>query len=193
MRKKFFYKTDAESQLGKAITAFFEKCNDVTKQAEEFVASCGASEYLESPLGMAGGVSFVIFPDNVTPDAAVWRKVNINGVGECYDVNVPDDFDPAKVRERDQDAQPLTIAEHIELARIDLPVCSEVELAAMMRPKIIVKDGKVVPQVMTETPSIFHSNKCWYIAVPFECEADDLQSIQEKTFYRRRLATLNKS
>lgn len=204
MKQKRCYRVGIETPLGMAISAFLDTCMEAEHKAHQWAEKYGATEYLESPLGMAGGVAMLCAPlrGDVNPD--VWRKIDVRGVGECYEPNVPDDFNPKTAIERNHEEEPLTMAEEIELERLALPVASETQLVALLKPKQKIVNGRPMPFVMNETPSLFvfepnalsgekaiALGRQWYIAVPFETEAQGLIEVTQKEFYRRRMTMIN--
>ena len=52
----YYYKVSAESNVGRDIQAFMNRCQEAEEQALEWVKKQGAEHYYESPEGMAGGV-----------------------------------------------------------------------------------------------------------------------------------------
>ena len=77
----YYYKVSAESNVGRDIQAFMNRCQEAEEQALEWVKKQGAEHYYESPEGMAGGVGAVEFADiteregwdkEVSPDGRVF-------------------------------------------------------------------------------------------------------------------------
>ena len=195
--ERYFYKAAVGSEVGKRLVAFVVKCQKAASAADDFVRQCGGKEYIENMLYMAGGVIGIIVPEGSTAfaDADVWMTFDVAGVGLCALPNVKEDFNHKAARERDHDAEPLTMAEEIELARVALPIVTVSEFADILS---VNNDSK---HVVREMPSFFRylpkqdkdmpEKECWYICTTFECNASELEPIAEKVFYRKRLAALN--
>ena len=66
----YYYKVSAESNVGRDIQAFMNRCQEAEEQALEWAKKQGADHYYESPEGMAGGVGAVEFADKAEADVA---------------------------------------------------------------------------------------------------------------------------
>lgn len=167
---KYYYSATAESETGKRLQEFMNKCAAAEEQARQWAEKIGADHYYESPNGMAGGVGAVEF-DN-TLSKAGWEKV-VTPDGRILFYPEPDS--------------------DIEKEMFALPVVSEMELIGILS---FVHDNKKEGQLPmytfgNETPIIFLHHGLWYIEVPYQSADATLTPIEEKVFYRRRLAAVN--
>lgn len=169
-KAKHYYSATAESETGKRLQAFMNKCAAAEEQARQWAEKIGADHYYESPNGMAGGVGAVEF-DN-TLSKAGWEKV-VTPDGRILFYPEPDS--------------------DVEKEMFALPVVSETELIGILS---FVHDNKKEGQLPmytfgNETPIIFLHHGLWYIEVPYQSAETTLTPITEKEFYRRRLAAVN--
>lgn len=167
---KYYYSVTAESETGKRLQAFMNRCAAAEEQARQWAEKIGADHYYESPNGMAGGVIAVEFDNALSKEG--WEKV-VTPDGRAF-------FYPESNT-------------HLEKEMYDLPVVSETELIGILR---FVHDNKKEGQLPmytfgNETPIIFLHHGLWYIEVPYQSADATLTQIEEKEFYRRRLAAVN--
>ena len=147
-----------------------DRCHEAEEQALEWVKKQGADHYYESPEGMAGGVGAVEFADNAGHD----------------------DWD----REETPDGRVLyfpVVGSDLEEEMKALPVVSEAELFAILnlQPKR-TKDNLPLPMTFgNSTPIIFLHDGYWYADVPYVSADMALTKIEEKEFYRRKMAAIN--
>lgn len=171
-RPHFFYKAWHESEVAKQLQAFTDKCNEVSETARLWAEKQGATSYIESPDGMAGGIAALEI-ENCISKEGFERVVMPNG-------NVI--FMP----EPDSD---------LEKEMYALPIVSEAELINIlgMKPRVNSK-GQSLPITFGDTtPIVFLHHGFWYVDVPYECEKEGLERIAEKEFYRRHFAAINES
>lgn len=169
-KAKHYYSATAESETGKRLQAFMKKCAAAEEQARRWAEKIGADHYYESPNGMAGGVGAVEFDNTLSKEG--WEKV-VTPDGRILFYPEPDS--------------------DIEKEMFALPVVSETELIGILR---FVHDNKKEGQLPmytfgNETPIIFLHHGLWYIEVPYQSADATLTQIEEKEFYRRRLAAVN--
>lgn len=161
---KHYYSAKAESETGKRLQAFMDKCAASEEQARQWAEKVGADHYYEPPVGMAGGVCAVEFKNTLSKDG--WEKIDTpDGRSVFYPVSNSD----------------------IEKEMSALPVVSEMELVAILS---FVNNEKIYT-FGNETPIIFLHHGLWYIEVPYPSADTTLTSITEKEFYRKRLAAVN--
>lgn len=88
MTKRFYYRFDASSELGKKFRSFWNECNKAERAAEVFAKKVGAAAYYSSPEAFAGGVACVAFePGKV--NEKMWRSVGHSDEGEeLFEPNV---------------------------------------------------------------------------------------------------------
>ena len=166
----YYYKVSAESNVGRDIQAFMNRCQEAEEQALEWVKNQGVEHYYESPEGMAGGVGAVEFAD--TTEREGWdREVSPDGRVFFFPIEGSD-------LEREMNA---------------LPVVSEAELFAILnlQPKR-TKDNLPLPMTFgNSTPIVFLHQGYWYADVPYVSANVTLVQIEEKEFYRRKMAATN--
>ena len=166
----YYYKVSAESNVGRDIQAFMTRCQEAEEQALEWVKKQRAEHYYESPEGMAGGVGCVEFADKVEHDN--WD------------------------REETPDGRVLyfpVVGSDLEEEMNALPVVSEAELFAILdlQPKR-AKDNLPLPMTFGDsTPIVFLYHGYWYADVPYVSANVTLVQIEEKEFYRRKMAATN--
>ena len=166
----YYYKVSAESNVGRDIQAFMNRCQEAEEQALEWVKKQGAEHYYESPEGMAGGVGAVEFAD-ITEREGWDKEVSPDGRVFFFPIEGSD-------LEREMNA---------------LPVVSEAELFAILslQPKR-TKDNLPLPMTFgNSTPIIFLHHGYWYADVPYVSANVTLVQIEEKEFYRRKMAATN--
>lgn len=166
----YYYKVSAESNVGRDIQAFMTRCQEAEEQALEWVKKQGAEHYYESPEGMAGGVGAVEFAD--TTEREGWDK-EVSPDGRVF-------FFPIEGSDLEREMNAL-------------PVVSEAELFGILdlQPKR-VKDNLPLPMTFGDsTPIIFLHNGYWYADVPYVSAYMTLTKIEEKEFYRRKMAAIN--
>ena len=167
----YYYKVSAESNVGRDIQAFMNRCQKAEEQALEWVKKQGAEHYYESPEGMAGGVGCVEFADKA----------------EHYDWD----------REETPEGRVLyfpVVGSDLEEEMNALPVVSEAELFAVLdlQPKR-TKDNLPLPMTFgNSTPIVFLHQGCWYADVPYESSSADMQKISETKFQKRLMAAAQK-
>lgn len=166
----YYYKTPQNSEVGKKLQDFFKRCKDAVGAACAWVEKQGASSYYESPEGMAGGVSAVEFADAHERDG--WDK-------EVY----PDGsilFFPMEGTDLEKEMNAL-------------PVVSETELIGIMnlQPKR-TRDNRPVPMTFGDsTPVVFLHHGYLHADMPYVSVDLSVERIEEKEFYRRRMAAVN--
>lgn len=166
----YYYKVAAESNVGRDIQAFMTRCQEAEEQALEWVKKQGAEHYYESPEGMAGGVGAVEFAD--TTEREGWDK-EVSPDGRVF-------FFPIEGSDLEREMNAL-------------PVVSEAELFGILdlQPKR-TKDNLPLPMTFgNNTPIIFLHQGYWYTDVPYVSANVTLVQIEEKEFYRRKMAATN--
>ena len=165
----YYYKVSAESNVGRDIQAFMNRCQEAEEQALEWVKKQGADHYIESPEGMAGGVLAVEFADNAEHEG--WDKeVILDGSVLYFPVEGSD----------------------LEKEINTLPVVSEAELFGILdlQPKR-TKDNLPLPMTFgNSTPIIFLHDGYWYADVPYVSANVTLTKIDEKEFNRCKMAAM---
>ena len=167
----YYYKVSAESNVGRDIQAFMNRCQEAEEQALEWVKKQGAEHYYESPEGMAGGVGAVEFAD-ITEREGWDKEVSPDGRVFFFPIEGSD-------LEREMNA---------------LPVVSEAELFAILnlQPKR-TKDNLPLPMTFGNmTPCVFKYHDHWYMDVPYESGSADMQKISETKFQKRLRAAAQK-
>lgn len=167
----YFYKITATSNVGRDIQAFMLRCQDAEEKAREWVERQRASGYYESPDGMAGGVGAVEFADTTARDG--WdRKETPDGRVLFFPMEGTD----------------------LEKEMAALPVVSETELISILtlQPRRSPKDNTPMPMSFGDrTPIVFLHHGFWYMDVPYVSADMTLMKIEQKEFYRRRMAAIN--
>lgn len=166
----YFYKVSATSDVGREIQNFVNRCQDAAAKALEWVKKQGAEHYYESPDGMAGGVGAVEFTDAVAHDG--WDRT------ETPDGRVL--FFPMEGTDLEKEMNAL-------------PVVSEAELIGIfsLQPKR-TKNNLPLPMTFGDnTPIVFLHQGFWYADMPYVSADMTLTKIEEKEFYRRRMAVIN--
>lgn len=167
-RPHYCYKTDADTEVGKQLKEFIDRCNEASETARQWAEKQGATSYIESPEGMAGGIAALEI-ENCLGREGFERIVMPNG-------NVI--FMPESDSE-------------LEKEMYALPIVSEAELIRILRfkPRTNSK-GKTLPFTFgNQTPVLFVHNDKWYVDMPYECQAEGLHRVDEKRFerYRQRI------
>ena len=163
-------KVSAESNVGRDIQACMNRCQEAEEQALEWVKKQGAEHYYESPEGMAGGVGAVEFAD--TTEREGWDK-ELSPDGRVF-------FFPIEGSDLEREMNAL-------------PVVSEAEIFAILnlQPKR-TKDNLPLPMTFgNSTPHVFLHQGYWYADVPYVSADITLTKIEEKEFYRRKMAAIN--
>lgn len=166
----YFYKVSATSDVGREIQNYMNRCQDAEQQALEWAKRHGAEHYYESPDGMAGGVGAVEFADSSERDG--WDK-EVSPDGRVF-------FFPMAGTDLEKEMNAL-------------PVVSEAELIGIfsLQPKR-TKNNLPLPMTFGDsTPVVFLHQGFWYADVPYVSADMTLTQIEEKEFYRRRMAAIN--
>ena len=166
----YFYKISATSNVGEELQKFMTRCHEAEEQALEWVKKQGAEHYYESPEGMAGGLGAVEFAD--TTEREGWDK-EVSPDGRVF-------FFPVEGSDLEREMNAL-------------PVVSEAELFAILdlQPKR-AKDNLPLPMTFgNSTPIVFLHQGYWYADVPYVSADMTLTKIEEKEFYRRKMAAIN--
>lgn len=171
-RPHLYFKVSADTPTGRRLQDFVGRCARAQEEARQWAEAQGASEYLESPDGMAGGVGAVAFSEG--DKAKGWESVKAADGTVWY------------LPEPDSD---------LERGMYALPVVSEAELIAVLSLRSrMSKSGKPMPFTFgDETPLVFRHHGFWYADIPYESEASECELIGEKEFFRRRFAAVNES
>lgn len=165
----YFYKVSATSDVGREIQNYMNRCQDAEQQALEWAKKHGAEHYYESPDGMAGGVGAVEFADSSERDG--WDK-EVSPDGRVF-------FFPMAGTDLEKEMNAL-------------PVVSEAELIGIfsLQPKR-TKNNLPLPMTFGDnTPIVFLHQGFWYADVPYVSADMTLTQIEEKEFYRRRMAAI---
>ena len=166
----YFYKVSATSDVGREIQNYMNRCRDAEQQALEWAKKHGAEHYYESPDGMAGGVGAVEFADSSERDG--WDK-EMSPDGRVF-------FFPMAGTDLEKEMNAL-------------PVVSEAELIGIfsLQPKR-TKNNLPLPMTFGDnTPIVFLHQGFWYADMPYVSADMTLTQIEEKEFYRRRMAAIN--
>ena len=165
-----YYRITDDGRVGARLQAFMGKCADAQEKARQWAEKQGASQYYESPEGMAGGVSAVEFANTVTKEG--WDKV-VTSDGRVFYL-------------------PMENTD-LEKEMYGLPVVSEAELITILN-LIPQKTAKGLPLPFTfgdTTPVVFLHHGYWYVDVPYVSADISAQHIEEKEFNRRKMAATN--
>ena len=81
---RYFYECAQDSELGKKISAFWQKCIRCEEAAEKYAKAMGAETYYEDPQYFAGGCLCVAFANDANIDRGMWREA-----GREHDSGVP--------------------------------------------------------------------------------------------------------
>lgn len=169
-KQHYYYKTPQNSEVGKKLHDFMHRCQEAEEKARAWVEKQGASSYYESPDGMAGGVGAVEFADTHARDG--WDK-EVSPGGRVF-------FFPIEGTDLEKEMNAL-------------PVVSEMELIKIfnLQPK---RTKKNMPMPMTfgnSTPIVFLHHDYWYAEMPYVSADLSVERIEEKDFYRRKMAAVN--
>lgn len=165
-----YYKFAATSIVGGQLQEFMNRCKNAEEKARQWAEKQGASQYYESPDGMAGGVSAVEFANIVTKEG--WDEFTTPDGSVFY---LP------------------TEGSDLERQMYALPVVSEAELITILS-LVPLKTAKGLPLPFTfgnTTPVVFLHHGYWYVDVPYVSADISAQRIDEKKFNRRKLAATN--
>ena len=166
----YYYKVSAETNVGRDIQAFMNRCQEAEEQALEWVKKQAVEHYYESPEGMADGVGAVEFAD--TTEREGWDK-EVSPDGRVF-------FFPIEGSDLEREMNAL-------------PVVSDAELFGILdlQPNR-TKDNLPLPMTFgNNTPIIFLHHGYWYADVPYVSANVTLVQIEEKEFYRRKMAATN--
>lgn len=166
----YYYRIAATSQVGEKLQEFFNKCQESEEKARKWAEKVGASGYYESPEGMAGGVGAVEFSDNAEHDG-LEKVVTPDGRVFYFPIEGSD----------------------LETEMLSLPVVSETALFCILnlQPNR-TKDNLPLPMTFgNSTPVVFLHHDYWYADVPYASDDMTLTKIEEKEFYRRKMAAIN--
>lgn len=168
----FYYKATADSSVGQQLKALMDKCNEVSEQARLFAERVGATSYIESPDGLAGGIAALEI-DNCLGKEGLERVVMPNGNAV---------FLPSE-------------GSDLEKEMFALPIVSESELISIFQFKPRVTSfGKPLPFTFGhQTPIVFLFNGYWYADMPYESLSIDVVSIDEKQFHRKKLSAVRQA
>lgn len=169
-KQHYYYKVANESEVGKKLQDFMSRCDEAVKTACEWVEKQGASTYYESPEGMAGGVGAVEFADTTRREG--WDKETAPD-GRVF-------FFPVEGSDLEKEMNAL-------------PVVSEAELFGILslQPKR-TKDNLPLPMTFgNSTPIVFLHQGYWYTDIPYVSADLSVERIEEKEFYRRKMAATN--
>lgn len=166
----YYYKISATSNVGREIQVFMRRCQEAEEKACEWVERQGASVYYESPEGMAGGVEAVEFAD--TSARGGWDK-EMSPDGRVF-------FFPIEGTDMEKEMNALPIVSAAELFGI-----------LNLQPNR-TKDNLPLPMTFgSSTPIVFLHQGHWYADVPYVSADLTLTKIEEKEFYRRKMAATN--
>ena len=166
----YFYKVSVDKKVARDIQTFMYRCQDVEQTALNWARKQGAEHYYESPEGMAGGVGAVEFADTTGRDG--WDRM------ETPDGRVL--FFPMEGTD-------------LEKEMAALPVVSEAELIGILnlQPKRTKENLPLPMSFGNRTPIVFLHHGFWYMDVPYVSADMTLTQIEEKEFYRRKMAAIN--
>lgn len=166
----YYYRIAATSKVGEKLQDFMTRCQEAEEKARQWAEKVGAIHYYESAEGMAGGVGAVEFADTTGRDG--WDK-EVSPDGRVF-------FFPMEGTDLDKEMNAL-------------PVVSELELIAIMNLVPNFTD-KNLPMPMTfgnSTPIVFLYHGYWYADMPCASAELSVERIEEKEFYRRKMAATN--
>lgn len=166
----YFYKVSVDKKVARDIQTFMYRCQDAEQTALNWARKQGAEHYYESPKGMAGGVGAVEFADTTGRDG--WDK-EVSPDGRVL-------FFPMEGTD-------------LEKEMAALPVVSEAELIGILnlQPKRTKENLPLPMSFGNRTPIVFLHHGFWYIDVPYVSADMTLTQIEEKEFYRRKMAAIN--
>lgn len=166
----YFYKVSVDKKVARDIQTFMYRCQDVEQTALNWARKQGAEHYYESPEGMVGGVGAVEFADTTGRDG--WDK-EVSPDGRVL-------FFPMEGTD-------------LEKEMAALPVVSEAELIGILnlQPKRTKENLPLPMSFGNRTPIVFLHQGYWYMDVPYVSADMTLTQIEEKEFYRRKMAAIN--
>ena len=166
----YYYKVPQNSEVGKKLQDFMQRCQEAEEKARAWADEQGASCYYESAEGMAGGVGAVEFADTHARDG--WDKEVLPG-GHVF-------FFPMEGTDLEKEMNAL-------------PVVSEMELIKIfnLQPKHTKKNLPVPMTFGNSTPIVFLHHDYWYADMPYVSADLSVERIEEKDFYRRKMAAVN--
>lgn len=150
-----------------------DKCDEVSEQARQWAAKQGATSYYESPEGIAGGISALEFGTLPLPEG--WEQIELPPSDGRVGVGLPKE------------------GSDLEKEMYALPIVSETEFINILqfKPRLNSK-GKSLPFTFgNATPVCFLHHGWWYVDMPYECDAESLTRIDDREFYRRKMAATN--
>jgi hypothetical protein len=102
MMKKYCYRFDEKSELGKKFRKFLYECSRASRAADTYCKKAGAKMFYEDPSSFAGGVTCVSFDEEKKVDKKLWRSVGKDTDGiEMYEPNVQHRQDCILITRRD--------------------------------------------------------------------------------------------
>lgn len=170
--RKYFYKFEVNSELGKAFVRLWHMCNKADKAADRFAAKVGAKTYYQVAEAFAGGVSCVEFEGGTPPRPNLWRSVGKDSderemwvpdvesrVGRVIlkeGEPVPKDrVDRIYSKQTTKNASGQTVCQYIELYRDNIPVDKAHptrKIPYYVRESIRIERGRMkLPVVKTES------------------------------------------
>lgn len=166
----YYYEIHADSETGQQITTFVNLCNEAEMKAADWVNTHGADSYYESPEGMAGGISAVMFADGAEHEG--WERVEAPGLDSV--VYFPED------------------GSELEKEMYALPVVMETRLIGILNLEGHVNDkGKKVPYTFgEETPVLFKYRDKWHVDVPYPSGSEACIAISQKEFSQRKIKAI---
>lgn len=166
----YYYRVAATSKVGEKLQEFFNKCQEAEEKARAWAEKQGASSYYESPEGMAGGVGAVEFAGTTERDG--WDK-EVSPDGRVF-------FFPAE-------------GSDLEKEMLALPVVQETELIGIfnLQPKRMNNNLPMPMSFGDSTPIVFLHHDYWYADMPYASADLSVERIEEKEFYRRKMAAVN--
>lgn len=169
-RPHFYYKFAVDGTVGVKLQEFMDQCADAEEKARQWVDKQGASGYYESPDGMAGGVAAVEFENAIAKEG--WER-STTPKGESFFLPEADSG--------------------LEKEMYALPVVSETQLIGILalKPRKNRKGQSLPFTFGNVTPVIFKHHEYWYVDVPYESADASSMRIEEKEYYRRRMAAIN--
>lgn len=174
-----YLKIAEESETGKKLKAFLTQCAEVTEKARIWAEQQGADTYYESPEGFAGGVAMVEFKNTISKEG--WTNIQVPEKEGWRSTHL---FVPAENSD-------------LEKEMMALPLVDATAIIAILQFKPKMAKGKDDKEVQlpftfgTTTPPLFLHHGFYYTDVPYESESADCQVIEEKEFFRRRMAASN--
>ena len=139
-------------------------------KAADWVNTHGADSYYESPEGMAGGISAVMFADGAEHEG--WERVEAPGLDSV--VYFPEE------------------GSELEKEMYALPVVMETRLIGILNLEGHVNDkGQKVPYTFgEETPVLFKYRDKWHVDVPYPSGSEACIAISQKEFSQRKIKAI---